>query len=377
MRIAVNTRLLIKDQLEGIGWFTCESLKRITRQHPEHQFYFIFDRPFSEEFIFNDNITPIVAFPQARHQYLWYLFFEWSVPYLLRKYKADMFLSTDGWLSLRSNLPSVNVIHDLNFEHSDDFLPPAVHEYYTTYFPKFAEKATRLATVSEFSKYDIHTMYHIPLDRIDVAYNGCNCEFVPISLSEQEEVKQKYAMGEEYFLFVGAIHKRKNLTNIFKAFDQFKIKSGCATKLMIVGNKKWWSGEIEDTYLAMQHKEDVLFVGRLLPNELSRVMGSSLALVYASLFEGFGIPILEAFNSETAVITSNLTSMPEVAGDAALLVNPYSVDQIATAMYQIKSDSQFRKSLIQKGKIQRRKFTWDQTASQLWASIEKVLANLP
>ena len=78
MRIAVNTRLLVKGKLEGIGWFTFETLKRITRQHPEHQFYFIFDRPYDESFIFSDNITPVVTYPQARHPYLWYLFFEFA-----------------------------------------------------------------------------------------------------------------------------------------------------------------------------------------------------------------------------------------------------------------------------------------------------------
>lgn len=376
MRIAVNTRLLIKNQLEGIGWFTYESLKRITQQHPEHQFLFIFDRPYSEEFIFSDNIIPIVAFPQARHRYLWYLFFEWSIPYILKKYKADLFLSTDGWLSLRSSLPCVNVIHDLNFEHRSDFLPPSIHRYYTTYFPKFADKATRLVTVSEFSKQDIHTLYRIPLNKIDVAYNGCNERFTPINEEGKNNVKHRFSQGEDFFLFVGAIHKRKNLVHIFKAFDQFKDKTGAKTKLVIVGNKKWWAGEIEDSYLAMTFKQDVLFLGRLLPDDLNGLMASSLALIYASLFEGFGIPILEAFHAETAVITSNVTAMPEVAGDAALIVNPYSIDEITEAMRRMLQEPQLRQALIDKGKIQRQRFDWQQTATQLWGSIEKVLSTL-
>lgn len=376
MRIAVNTRLLIKNQLEGIGWFTYESLKRITQQHPEHQFIFFFDRPFAEEFIFSDNIIPVVAYPPARHRYLWYLFFEWSIPFLLKKYKTDLFLSTDGWVSLKSTLPCVNVIHDLNFEHSADFLPPSLQRYYTTYFPKFAHKATRLVTVSEFSKQDIHTLYNIPLEKIDVAYNGCNDVFSPLSEVEKESVKRHYTEGEDYFIFVGAIHKRKNLVNIFKAFDQFKNQTGSKVKLVIVGNKKWWSGEIENSYLAMTHKEDVLFLGRLSPEDLNRLVASSLALVYASLFEGFGIPIVEAFYAETAVITSNITAMPEVAKDAAFIVDPYSVEEIAIAMKRILEEPLLRSELINKGKIQREKFNWQQTATQLWNSVEKVLETL-
>jgi len=96
MIIAVNTRLLLKEKLEGIGWFAFETLKRITQNHPEHQFIFIFDRKYSDEFVYSDNIKPIVAHPQARHPVLWYLYFDWAVPHLLRKHQADIFLSPDG-----------------------------------------------------------------------------------------------------------------------------------------------------------------------------------------------------------------------------------------------------------------------------------------
>ncbi|MCP4551073.1 MAG: glycosyltransferase family 4 protein, partial [Bacteroidetes bacterium] len=123
MRIAVNTRLLIKNKLEGVGWFTHETLRLITVQHPEHEFYFLFDRDYDNDFIFSDNITPIIIGPQARHPFLYYLWFEKSVPAVLKKLKIDLFLSPDGYLSLRSKIPSINVIHDLNFEHHPNDYP--------------------------------------------------------------------------------------------------------------------------------------------------------------------------------------------------------------------------------------------------------------
>ena len=230
-----------------------------------------------------------------------------------------------------------------------------------------------MATVSEFSRQDIHTLYNIPLSDIDVVYNGCNDLFYPFDECEQKNVKKKYTGGNPYFLFVGLIHKRKNLDNIFKAFDRFKIHDSQNTKLVIVGNKQWWKGDIENAYLAMKYKEDVIFLSRTPAEELSKIMASALALVCTSLFEGFGIPILEAFYAETAVITSNVTSMPEVAGDAALLINPYSVEQIANAMLKISNNNDMRETLIAKGKIQRQKFSWDKTAENLWKTIEKVL----
>lgn len=374
MKIAVNTRLLLKNKLEGIGIFTRETLSRITQAHPEHQFYFIFDREYDPSFLFHDNITPTVAHPQARHPYLWYLFFEYGIPLKIKKIKPDLFLSTDGWIPTGLDLPVVNVIHDLNFQHHPEFVPPVVRRYYDRFFPKFARNATRLATVSEFSRQDIHDSYQVPFDKIDVVYNGANPIYQPYPEERKSHIKQQYTNGCDFFLFVGLIHKRKNLDNIFRAFDQFKQRSGSADKLVVVGDKKWWAGEIEDTYLQMQHKDDVVMLGRQQTEVLSALTASATALVYASLFEGFGQPIVDAFNAHTPVITSNISSMPEVAGDAALLVNPYKVEEIADAMYRLQQDPPLRDSLVERGIARKGLFTWDRTASVLWETIEKALS---
>ena len=373
MKIAVNTRLLLKNRLEGIGIFTRETLARITQAHPEHQFYFLFDREYDESFVFGENVTPIVAHPQARHPYLWYLFFEHGIPLKLRKIKPDFFLSTDGWIPTRLDIPSVNVIHDLNFLHHPEFVPPVVRRYYDRFFPKFARNATRLATVSQFSRDDIHQSYQVPLENIDVVYNGANTAYKPYTEEQQIAVKQQYTDGHDFFLFVGLIHKRKNLDNVFRAFDLFKERTGSPMKLVVVGDKKWWAGEIEDTYLAMRHRKDVVMLGRRQLDELSALTAAATAMVYASLFEGFGQPIVDAFNAHTAVITSNISSMPEIAGDAALLVNPYDVGEIAQAMEQLYRDPLLRNTLIEKGKARKGLYTWDRTAELLWQTIEKAL----
>ena len=376
MKIAVNTRLLLKDKLEGIGWFTFETLKRIVRQHPEHTFYFIFDRPYDESFVFAPNVLPVRVFPPARHPYLWYLYFEWGVTRLLKQLQPDLFLSTDGWLSLRTNVPTVDVIHDLNFEHYPEFIKPVVRRYYKRFFHRFAQKAARIATVSEYTRQDINKLYGVSLDKIDVVYNGSSSLYLPIGEDAKKSVKAEYSSGCDYFLFVGLIHQRKNLANEFRAFDRYKQSDTRNMKFVVVGDKKWWHGEIEDAYLAMAHKEDVIFLGRQSQEALSRLMAAATALVYASFFEGFGIPILEAFNAETAVITSNVTSMPEVAGDAALLVNPHSVDDICAAMTRLVEDESLRQELIAKGREQRQRFSWDRTAAALWQTVEKVLAEI-
>ncbi len=373
MIIAVNTRLLIKDKLEGIGWFTYETLKRITQQHPEHKFYFIFDRKFHNDFIFSKNVEGVIVPPQARHPILYYLWFEYSIPFILRKIKADLFLSPDGYLSLRTKVKSLAVIHDLNFEHYPEDLPFLERKNYKCFFPKYAKKATRIATVSEYSKSDIIKQYSIPENKIDVTYNGANEKFCPISKLEQENTRKKYSSEEPYFLFVGALLPRKNLVNLFKAFDDFKKKTSSKTKLLITGEKKWWTKEIQEAYQEMEFNIDIIFSGRLSGEELHKVIASALAMTYVSYFEGFGIPIIEAFNCNTPVITSDLTSMPEVAGDAALLIDPFSIESISEAMKKIAFDEKIRNELIKKGNIRKKEFTWQKSADRLWDSIEKIL----
>src|SRR5690606_8257814 len=129
-----------KNRLEGIGWFTFETLKRITVAHPEHQFLFIFDRPWAPEFIFSENITPIVAGFPTRHPILWILWFELVIPRVLRKHKADIFFSPDGLLSLRTKVRSIPVIHDISFKHRPKDLPFWPRWYYNYFFPRFAKK---------------------------------------------------------------------------------------------------------------------------------------------------------------------------------------------------------------------------------------------
>jgi len=372
MKIVVNTRLLLKNKLEGIGWFTYETLKRITQQHLEHQFYFLFDRKYDDSFIFSDNIKPIVVSPQARHPALFYLWFEHAVPRVLKKINADLFVSPDGYLSMKTKTKSLVVMHDLNFEHYPEDIPFWARKHYRYYFPKYAQKAERIATVSEFSKQDIVKQYDVDPEKIDVVYNGASDGFKPLPEDEKTKVRTKHTEGNPYFIFVSALHPRKNLVNLFGAFDEFKLKKSSDVKLMIVGEKMWWTDAIKEAYEKMKFKLDVIFSGRLEFEELQQVVASALALTYVSYFEGFGIPIVEAFYAGTPVITSNITSMPEVAGNAALLVDPFSVESISNAMTQIESDEKLRKSLIERGTERAKEFSWQKSADRLWESIEKI-----
>ncbi len=373
MEIAVNTRLLQHNKLEGIGRFMFETLKRITVAHPEHHFYFIFDRPFHEEFIFSDNVTPIIAGPPARHPFLFVYWLEFTVYDLLKKLKVDLFLSCDGYLSLRSSVKQLAVIHDINFHHYPNDLPWLVKHYYNYYFPRFAKKADRIATVSEFSKQDIAKSYAISNNLIDVVYNGCSDGFVPVSEDQKLAVRKQFTAEAPYFIYVGSIQPRKNLQRLFKAFDQFKKQSGASHKLVIAGQKYFWNKVMKDSLAACEYKNDIIFLGRVQEHDLHQLTASAFASVYVPLFEGFGIPLLEAMHCEVPVIASNVSSLPEVAGDAALYCNPTEIAEIAGAMLKLYNDKKLCIDLIAKGNKRKQKFSWDHTADLLWNSCETTL----
>lgn len=371
MRIAVNTRLLLKGKLEGIGWFTYRTLEKIVQQHPEHEFIFFFDRPYDPSFIFGTNVIPVVVSPQARHPILFNIWFEWRIPALLKKYKVDLFLSPDSQTSLKTSVPTCLVMHDLAFEHYPEHFKLSHRIYWRHYSPLFAKKATRLGTVSTYSKEDISKRYGVPLDKIDVIYNGAHDEYHPLGLEEREEIKKQYADGCEYFVFAGALHPRKNIVNLLKAFVAFKKKHRSNMKLVIVGRMAWKYDEVIDMKDEMPFKDDVKWVGYMQVDELSKVIGGAYALVYASLFEGFGIPILEALKCNVPGVVSNTSSMPEVAGDAALLVDPTNVEDIAEKMGMIYKDERLRAKLIAAAPIQVEKFTWQKSAERLWDCMMK------
>lgn len=370
-KIAVNVRFLIKGKLEGIGLFTYETLKLIVRDNPDVEFYFLFDRAYDPEFIFGPNVKPVVLFPQARHPFLWFWWFEVAVANWLNKNKPDLFLSTDGFASLRGQVPQVIVLHDLAFEHFKEHTPVITRAYYQHYIPRFAHKAARIATVSQFSKSDIIKQYGIKPSLIDVVYNAAKEVYKPVDLETQLQTKQRIANGCDYFVYVGSIHPRKNVARMLTAFDIFKHQTGSSKKMVIVGRMAWDYKDVDDTLAKMKHRDDVIFLGHVEPEELGRIVASAYAMVYVSLFEGFGIPIVEALSCHIPVITSNLSSMPEAAGDAAILVDPTSTNDIADAMVKIVGNKQLYNSLVERGQQQLKKFSWQLSADKLWQSCLK------
>ncbi|NOQ75340.1 MAG: glycosyltransferase [Crocinitomix sp.] len=370
MRIAINTRFLLKNKMEGFGWFTYETVKRIVESHPEHEFIFFFDRAYDPKFIFSSNVKPVVLNPPARHPILFKIWFNYSVKRALKKHKIDLFFSPDGFLSLTTDVPQIGVIHDINFEHFPEDLPKAPRNYLKKYFPLFAKKAAHLITVSEFSKQDIAKTYGISLGKITVAHNGGSDAFKPVEDSVKTAIRKEYTNNKPYFIFVGALHPRKNLGRLLAAFDAFKKQTNSENQLLIVGENLWKNEGFTEKLTEIEHKDAIHFSGHVDLDTLTKLMASARALTFVSYFEGFGIPLVEAMKSGTPILSGNKTSLPEVTGDAGILVDPFSVEAITAGLIEIETNSNLRAELIQKGLKRGQLFNWDFTAEKIWAVIE-------
>ncbi len=370
MKIAVNCWILRNKKIDGIGNFTIETLRLLISAHPEIKFQILCDKNFTEDYFDFPNAKMYHIFPPYRHPLLYLFFMEIVVGFFLKKHKPDLFLSMEGFLCLSTNCKQLPIIYDLNFEHQPQDLPFRNRIYFRTFYPKFARKATRIVTISEYSKNDIADTYKIPLNKIDNVSCGVKENFSLIDDKLRQITRDRYTKGAEYFFFIGSMHPRKNIVRLLQAFELFKKKSNAPLKLVLAGNIFWGDEVVQAVISTMNAKDDIVFTGRISDDELVNLLGSAFALTFVPTFEGFGLPIVEAFQSDVPVICSSTTSMPEVAGNAALMVDPFNIEDIADKMKLLCNDKLLVQELIDKGRLQKNLFTWKRTSELLYKSIQ-------
>ncbi len=373
MKIAINCWVLRNKQLDGIGYFTVNTISRVIKNHPEVEFMILCDKNFTEDYFNYPNARKYHVFPALRHPVLYIWWLEAVLPPFLRKHRPDLLVSMEGFSSLRSDTKQLPVLYDINFEHQPQDLALKNRLYFRFFFKRFVKKAIRVATISEYSKQDIASFYNINPTKIDNVSCGINGNFDPLSADEKVATREKFSGGQPYFFFVGSMHPRKNIKRLIEAFTLFRSQTGANIKLLLAGAIWWSKSTIEEAYSSSPYKEDIIFTGRLSEDDLKKVLGSALALSFVPIFEGFGLPIVEAFQSGVPVICSNTTSMPEVAGEAAILVDPFKIESIVEGMKKMYEDESLRLHLVELGRIQKNKFTWDNTALLFWESIERAL----
>jgi len=360
MIVGVNARTLLSGKLDGIGWYAHETISRMTASHPDVQFVLFFDRPVGKEFSFGPNVRTVVFGPPTRHPLLWYIWFQRRLPAALRAHHCDVFYSPEGLVPTDPPVPMVSVLHDMGYEVVPEQVDSLVLWYYRRYFPRGARAATRLVTVSEFARTDIAQRTGVRADEITVAPNAVR----PVFRNPVTSVRPP-----AYLLFVGTIQPRKNVVRLLKAFDSMKSRTGSPVTLVVAGRRGWKDTDVDSAFNSMVHGADVQFTGYVSDDELVALYKGARAVVQVPLYEGFGVPVIEAMAVGTPVIASNVSSLPEVAGDAALLVDPLDVEKISAAMERLVTDDALCAELQRKGLSQSTRYSWDRTAEILWQCI--------
>ena len=371
MRIGVNTRLLLPGTLEGIGRFSKEVLSRMALQHPEDEFVFFFDRPFDQKFIFANNVTPIILAPQSRHPVMWYLWFEKIVSKAIINQKVDVFFSPELYCCLSVDTPTIMIAHDLAYLHYPDHIPFSHLTYHKYFVPRFLQRADMVGAVSEATMNDLIDNFKVEKEKFFLAYNGPTPGFIPLDHPSKESVLNSVTGGAPYFIYLGSMHPRKNVDAVIKAYGKFRDNHpGAMHKLVLVGRLAWKSSKIKQAYEQSPYKEDILPLGQRA--DANKILAAAEALIYVSLFEGFGIPIIEAMQCDVPVITSNVSSMPEVAGKGALLVDPMRIGGISDAMSKV-LDPTVKESLIKEGQKRLARYSWEKTSEIVYQNIRSCI----
>ncbi len=235
-------------------------------------------------------------------------------------------------------------------------------------------RADRFLAVSEFTKRDIIELLQIPADKIDVVPCACGENFKPVTDAEiLQDLRRKYNLPERFVLFVGNFNPRKNLERLMQAFDLLKDKAGLPQHLVIAG-EQGWKFDKNQALSGIKHSAEIHFCGFVADEDMPALYSAADLFVFPTLYEGFGIPVLEAQSCGTPVLTSNVSSLPEVAGAAAVYVDPYSVQSIAEGMERALKDKEFGEKLVLAGFENVKRFSWQQSAERLHEIVEREIA---
>ena len=275
-----------------------------------------------------------------------------------------------------SPCPTVVTIHDISFEHYPQFFSPRDRLILKTLVPLSARRAARIITVSQHAKREIVARYGIPAEKIAVTYEAAGEQFRPITdVATLQSVRTKYGIGKGPFvLALGNLQPRKNIGRLVEAFARLeRTSTDVKPKLVIAGKAQWRESEVYRAVRQAGIEESVVFPGYVDDADLPALYGAATAFVYPSLYEGFGLPPLEAMACGTPVICSDAASLPEVVSDAALMVDPSSVPALAEALVQVLTTTGLRDDLVARGLRRAQEFSWDRCAAETLAVYREAL----
>jgi glycosyltransferase involved in cell wall biosynthesis len=358
MIIGIDASKAANENKTGVDNVVYQLILNLKKIDKKNNYFLYTNKKLSPELLSDKFIEKLIPFPKFWNKF--------RLPLALIKDKPDKFLELSYALPPHAPEKSVLLVHDLAFK----FFPEAYSKYELMLLESAIEagvkRAKKIILTGEQNKKDFLKFYKISNEKLSVVKLGYNIE----SNILVSDARNKLSISQPYFLFVGRIEKRKNVLNIVKAFETYKASSKKETKLVLAGSDGFGAAEIKKYINLSEYSKDIILPGYIKKEELSPLYSKSLAVVYPSLYEGFGFPILEAFAFGVPVLTSDIPVLHETGGDGALYANPKNPEDIAKKLLEISTDEKLRKELILNGKKQLKLFSWENTAKQVHEILE-------
>ncbi len=358
-RIAINA-MIVGQTKAGVGRFVSELLNALARIDHENQ-YIVYTTEFGrQQLVVGPNFTVRALSLPRPVRLAWE---QLVLPWLVRRDRADLLHGQGFTLPLLAGCRSVVTIYDMTwFSHG------STHEtvkalYFRTLIPASLRRARHVLTISDSARADLLQRFPQLADRVTTTLGGvADVFYQPAPRATSQPILARYGIDGPFILSVGMIQPRKNLPRLIQAFAQLRRDAGVPHRLVVCGGKGWQFDEVFATVEALGLASSVVFTGFVPDEDLLHLYATCDAFAYPSLYEGFGLPVVEAMAAGAPVLTSDNSSLREVAGDAALLCDPSSVDDIADKLRQLIEDRALRSELVQRGRARAQRFTWLETA---------------
>jgi len=357
--VGIDASRSVSPQPTGTELYSRHLIEALLDHAPDHFFFRLyFNQAPSPEFRVLNSELRILTFPR-----LW-THVRLSAEMLL--HRPDLLFVPAHVLPIIHPRRSVVTVHDLGYLYFPEAHPPRQRWYLDRSTRWHTRSAAHLLADSAATKRDLVEKYHADPDRITVAYPGLDPSIKRVTdPNALARVRAKYNVKGDYLLYLGTIQPRKNLARLIEAFSQYPAPN---CQLLLAGKPGWYSDQL------LQHANDhIKFIGYVDAADKNALLSGAMAFVFPSLYEGFGFPVLEALACGVPVLCSNTSSLPEVVGDSAVLVNPADVNDLARGLHEITTNEDLRRTLIERGYQQAQKFTWQACADAVLSVFEKTL----
>ena len=370
MRIGIEAQRIFRKNKHGMDYVVLQEVRELQKIDTKNE-YFVFVAPGEDPCLEDTKNFHVIEIGGSSYP-IWE---QITLPKAVKELNLDMLHCTSNTAPIRCKIPLILTLHDIIFLEPRDKNNKSLYQnmgwfYRRLVVPRILKKCKRIITVSNYEMNNIMTKLNIPKERMAMIYNGYNEWFKP--MADTEQVYHKYIEEPGYFFFLGNTDPKKNTERTLIAYAKYLERSSVKRKLLMADLDKQYLEDIVERNHLEKMMESVVMPGYIVNSDLPYIYNNAFAFLYTSLRESFGIPLLEAMACGTPVITSNTSSMPEIGGPDAILVNPENPDEIVEKMLLLENDDEFYRKQENIGLVRAQQFSWQQTAEHLLNLYEKV-----